>query len=321
MESNHNHKFFLVSISFFLVLLSCIIYPQKLRDRTELNNNPRTPAANNSNTTSIQQRPSNTTPSINEQKLSQNKQVQRPDRNDHPTQAERNRQIVNVQRDKINKREESQRTNTIPRNPSVRQKKDAIDIESSRKPSEDNPVREERVITQPEAIQIQHNPPYEEYYSDVDYYDPTCNDPRGRDGIYLPLIQIEEPVHNYRPSLPRPINKMSLKEQAIKDYYDEYYFDALIDLNAAINKDSLDFELYFWRGMVWFKLTEYESSVTDFSKYLKYYDDAEAYFHRGLANLFLINKLEAFHDLQKADELGYPKAADILDKYFKDYHM
>ncbi len=126
----------------------------------------------------------------------------------------------------------------------------------------------------------------------------------------------------YIPSPPRPINRLTLKEQAIQNYYAEYYFDALIDFNAAIAKDSLDFELYFWRGMTWFKLENYDSSVVDLSRYLKVYDeDAEAYYYRGLSNFYLINKLEAYHDLLKADKLEYPKAADMLDKYFKDYHI
>ena len=114
---------------------------------------------------------------------------------------------------------------------------------------------------------------------------------------------------------------MTLKEQAIQDYYDEFYFDALIDLNAAIAKDSLDFELFFWRGMTWFKLENYDSSVVDLSRYLKVYDDdAEAYYYRGLSNFYLVNKLEAYHDFLIADELGYQKAEEILEKDFKDYH-
>ena len=138
----------------------------------------------------------------------------------------------------------------------------------------------------------------------------------------FPTIIEYNPVIDYIPSPQRPINILTLKEQAIQDYYDEYYYDAIIDLNAAIAKDSLDFELYFWRGMAWFKLEKYESSITDLSRYLKVYDDdAEAYFYRGLSNFYLINKLEAHHDFLKANELGYQKAEDMLDKYFKGYHV
>ena len=74
--------------------------------------------------------------------------------------------------------------------------------------------------------------------------------------------------------------------------------------------------------MAWFKLEKYESSITDLSRYLKVYDDdAEAYFYRGLSNFYLINKLEAHHDFLKANKLGYQKAEDMLDKYFKGYHV
>ena len=309
MKSKLYFRSFLKTIAIFLLIITFQIYSQQRPERSGASAEIRKPANN--------QQPAPP------QRISQPQQIQRPIVNNPAPSGEQKRPVLNEPSQRMDTPRQPQRTETIRTIPPDKQKRNAVDEESNKKTPERQPVREERIITQPDVNPIRHDPYEEESNSGVYYTETVCDPyPTFTDPIYYPPIIINEPIYEYLPSPSRPINKLSLKEQAIQNYYDEYYYDAIIDLNAAIKKDSLDFELYFWRGMSWFKLDEYDSSIVDLSKYLKFYsDDAEAHFYRGLSNLYLTNKLEAYHDLLKANELGYEKANDILSKYFKDYHI
>ncbi len=348
MKLNLYKKSFLSVISIFILIISISVFPQQRKDRIETKNVTRQPAVNNPSPVVEQKKPAYNPPPSPPQRPQESQPVQRPVVNNHVQRIEPQRQAVvkpapQIQRPEVNNPaprieqkkqmvdETPQRnyepkiierpTETKIKHPSE-QKKQVVDESGSKKPLIKQPVRQEERPTPPN---VQHDPPEVINQPGVVYTEPVyIPDPPI---IYCPeptiIVSnpIVDPIDERKP-FPLPVKKLSLKEQAIQDYYDEYYFDALIDLNAAIAKDSLDLELFFWRGMTWFKLENYDSSVVDLSRYLKLYnDDAEAYYYRALSNYYLINKLEAYHDFLKANELGYQKAEDMLDKYFKDYHV
>ena len=357
MKPNLNTKLFfsIFSILFFIVNFS--IFPQQRQGKTEVKNESRQPAANNSTPAIKQERPVSNQPSTPPQRALEPPKVQRPVVNNPAPRVEQQKQIINepppqprkivespqVQRPVVNNPapQYEQRTQVIdeppqriyePQNierptktnldPPIVQRERKIDEPTLRRPVLKPPIRAER---NPRPPKIHHNPSYYDDQIEVCYTVPIYIPDFPT--IYCPGLEIivDNPIVDpidIPEDLPLSVKSLTLKEQAIQDYYDEYYFDAIIDLNAAIQNDPLDLELFFWRGMTWYKLENYDSSVVDFSRYLKLYDDdAEAYYYRGLSNLNLVNKLEAYHDFIKANELGYKKAEDILEKDFKDYHI
>lgn len=326
MKLNLYKRSFLSGISIFILIISIIVFPQQRKDRTETKNEARQPAVNNSSPR-VEQKSETYYPAPSQpQRISESQQTQRPVVNNPAPQVEQKKQVIDEPQQRNYKPKEIERTTTTIVDPSVIHSKQVIDEPGPKEPVIKQPVREKERPTpsnikhdQPEVINhpAVYNPepvihPHPHPYP---YPDP-CPNPTP------PVIIDYDPIIEYVPDIPLPLKKISLKEQAIQDYYDEYYFDAIIDLNAAIAKDTRDFELYFWRGMAWFKLEKYDSSVVDLSRYLKVYDDdAEAYYYRGLSNFYLTNNLEAHHDFLKANKLGYQKAEDMIDKYFKDYHV
>ncbi len=204
-------------------------------------------------------------------------------------------------------------------------KKQVVNDEIYKSPIIKQPIRGKPRVT---PVEVKHDLPVHKQKEENDNYnsdDEAVDYIITVDGYYhYPA----KPVRPYQPKfpLPKPHNPpkqiLSLKEEGIQDYYDGNYDDALDELTEAFKLDTLDFELLYWRGVVWFELEEYDSTISDLKKYIFIYDDdAEAYYYRGLSYFYLLNKKAAYKDFVESNQLGYKKADGILRKYFRDYHL
>ena len=283
MKSYLQRKSFLTILSIFVLIFSLTIFPQRQKDRTETKNVTRQPAANIS-TPSVQQRsPVNNQQPTQRQRQPEVKQVQRPVINNPTPRVEQQRQTVKTPTPKIERPivnnpaprveertkvinepppryyepKKIERITTTKIDPPAIHRKQIVDEPGSREPVIKQPVRKKQ---RPSPSNIQHDPPTVINQPEIIYTEPVyepLNPPIIDCGPIIvpefPTIIEYNPVIDYIPSPQRPINILTLKEQAIQDYYDEYYYDAIIDLNAAIAKDSLDFELYTfgeeWPGL------------------------------------------------------------------------
>ena len=90
------------------------------------------------------------------------------------------------------------------------------------------------------------------------------------------------------------------------------------DLTQAISLSPQDAYLYYDRGTVYARHTDYDRAIDDFSRAIDLDPTlAEAWYNRGLARLYSNRQQEGINDLSKAGELGLYTAYSIIKKYRK----
>jgi tetratricopeptide (TPR) repeat protein len=137
----------------------------------------------------------------------------------------------------------------------------------------------------------------------------------GDHGCYCPEIA---PIDNifidvvYEPSAFQP----SLRELAIECFESEDFSRALLYLDQALESDPFNVELYFLRGKVYFELNDYIKAKRDFTT-VNVLDPSfpDAYYYRGMANLYLGEMKLAMEDFRIASSLGDTLAEKFLIKY------
>ena len=112
-------------------------------------------------------------------------------------------------------------------------------------------------------------------------------------------------------------NKPNYKSDGIEKYKEGEYLDAFDDLNAAIEEDTTDYELYYYRGLVELRIHLYEEADVDFTKYLEYFFyEPDGYFQRGLSKFYLNEKEAAKKDFQIAADMDHKMAISILRRFY-----
>ncbi len=156
-------------------------------------------------------------------------------------------------------------------------------------------------------------------------YDPPVNDPViYNPPVYDPPIQQPEPpviieehpiILIYRPKEPEePYDPIKTGLAKLDDLD---YIGALMDFNNAIEDDTSNYKLYYYRGLALLNLKDYIESIKDFNIYLKYFFyDMEGYFQRGLAKFYLREKINALEDFQTAAEMGHKMSAFIIKNFY-----
>jgi Tfp pilus assembly protein PilF len=142
----------------------------------------------------------------------------------------------------------------------------------------------------------------------------------------------------------------STLESAIEKIQKNNFRGALKDLNVAVNEDSRNPEVYYYRAVALLNLKRNEQAIEDLSvaialqhKTAKYFymramayaeqddlklayrdmvsaieiekNDADYYLFRAQIEIALNYMMDAVQDLEKAVELGSLKAKDLLKKY------
>ncbi len=98
----------------------------------------------------------------------------------------------------------------------------------------------------------------------------------------------------------------------------DYYYKALEDYTAAIEKNNKFTFAYFNRAYVKTMLNDYSGAILDYSVSIFYNTSfAEAYFSRGLLYLFTGNIEKGCEDISKAGELGLKESYNLLFKHCK----
>ncbi len=94
------------------------------------------------------------------------------------------------------------------------------------------------------------------------------------------------------------------------------YKEAITELNKSIELDAENGEAYAYRGMAKYNLKDYKKAITDFDIALKFLPDyGEVYDLRGVCKGELGDKTGACEDWNKAFDLGFNKAYDLIEKF------
>jgi len=176
--------------------------------------------------------------------------------------------------------------------------------------------RPKRPDTDP--IPPKRNPPAYDppVYNPPVYDPPDCDPPMHHP---KPPVVIDEPINPiiliYRPKEPEELYDPIKTGLAKLDDLD--YVGALVDFNNAIEDDTSNYKLYYYRGLALLNLKDYIESIKDFNIYLKYFFyDMEGYFQRGLAKFYLSEKINALEDFQTAAEMGHKMSAFIIKNFY-----
>jgi len=95
-------------------------------------------------------------------------------------------------------------------------------------------------------------------------------------------------------------------------YQQKKYKECIEDFNVAIRLNPKKSEIYTWRGLAFYYTKDYDKAITDYTKSIEINaKDAPAYVNRSIAYHELGRNKEAFEDINKAGQLGYP-----LDKNY-----
>jgi len=112
-----------------------------------------------------------------------------------------------------------------------------------------------------------------------------------------------------------------------KNYLDEgkkqldkkNYNEALAQFNKAVKIDSTNGEAYSFRGMSKYHLKDLKGAINDYDTAVNLIPNfGEVYDMRGVAKAELGDKVGACEDWNKAFEMGFNKAFDLIDKYCKE---
>lgn len=118
---------------------------------------------------------------------------------------------------------------------------------------------------------------------------------------------IELNTNNWEAYYNRGISKAKLQN----------YSGAISDYSTAIRLNPNFENAYYNRGNVKAqKLNDFKGAIVGYDKAIKINpNDGEAYGNRGLSKIKLGQKEGGCRDLNKANELGYSKAPQLLQKY------
>lgn len=113
------------------------------------------------------------------------------------------------------------------------------------------------------------------------------------------------------------VYKLSYEEQAIQCFESGDFSGAIINLNFAIGDNPFNPSLYYLRGKVYFELYDYIQAKSDFTTVnVLDPENAEAYYYRGMCNLYLGDKNLAMKDFEISASLGYVLAEKVLLEYY-----
>jgi tetratricopeptide (TPR) repeat protein len=218
--------------------------------------------------------------------------------------SQRDRTDRNPNRDNIGGQNDRPKNNDKTTNgDDDRKKHTGITIERPKRPDTDPipPKRNPHAYDPPVNDPVVYNPPV---------YDPPIQQPEP------PVIIEEHPIIIiYRPKEPEePYDPIKTGLAKLDDLD---YIGALADFNNAIEDDTSNYKLYYYRGLALLNLKDYIESIKDFNIYLKYFFyDMEGYFQRGLAKFYLREKINALEDFQTAAEMGHKMSAFIIKNFY-----
>jgi len=103
----------------------------------------------------------------------------------------------------------------------------------------------------------------------------------------------------------------------VKDHKTTYDYTAAIDDMLSASEKAPDFPyIYYNLGNLYCLSGDLPSSVSNYSRAIELYPYLkEAYFNRGLVQIFLKDKEKGCQDISKAGELGVAESYSVIKKY------
>jgi len=167
------------------------------------------------------------------------------------------------------------------------------------------------------TIQNKNDPPDRQQHTDIKIERPKERVP------YQPFIERKDPIIKQKETVQTIVHQDVYVEvpvpklEGITKFEEKDYFGALKDFNNAINNDTSDYELYYYRGLTHLRIKNYLDAINDFDNYLEYFFyEAEGYFQRGLAKFYLNEKQEVLEDFRIAADMGDKRAASIIRRFY-----
>lgn len=201
------------------------------------------------------------------------------------------------------------------RNPSSKGSDDRLEKRipgktGSQRPRGDEKIQKQRpeqtvIPKEKNKIPFENEPPQNPHPEFPEYYPehPVCYDP--------PPAR----PNPHRPKTPEII--IDYKDSGIENFKEGEYDIALEYLTIAVESDSEDYELFYYKGVTEIKLLLYEEALKDLDYYLEYIIyEPDGYFQRGLAKFYLDEKFDAKADFEIAAEMDHKLAISILKRFY-----
>ena len=137
-----------------------------------------------------------------------------------------------------------------------------------------------------------------------------------RADILYKMARYEESLADYNRYLGlRPDDPKALISRGITQFRLKKTEAALADLNHSLQISPSESGLLN-RGVIYLNIGDYSKAIEDFTATLKINPSfSYAYFNRGLSYILSGNAQSGCNDLQKAHSLGFPQAAEAMQKY------
>ena len=132
----------------------------------------------------------------------------------------------------------------------------------------------------------------------------------GRAGAYARLqLQTFAEEDNDRAVEAAPKSFEPLLNRAVDRFFKKRYADAIHDLDAAIQLDPEQTDLYHWRGCAYAEINQCEKAIADFTQVIDRDTEKSTYhgvelFNRGIAESNLGHFEEALADYEQAEKAG-----------------
>jgi tetratricopeptide (TPR) repeat protein len=179
---------------------------------------------------------------------------------------------------------------------------DRIDRKQDRQKPTNNPQRIIKKEDKKPAIKTPRRPPKKNYSTPV-YVETETYCPE-KTAVCGGIVDIS-------------YHKQSDKELAFQYFESGDLGKALSHVELAIKSDLFNPSLYFLRGKILFELNDYILAKRDFSTVIVFDPEfAEAYYYRGMCNLYLGDQNLAIEDFEIAASLGDIVAENLLVEYY-----
>lgn len=118
---------------------------------------------------------------------------------------------------------------------------------------------------------------------------------------YSRLLIIVSLVLFYHLICIQPLKSEDWQRQGIAYYDAQQFDDALEAFNKAIEKDTNNPKLYYYRGLIWAQKRYYYKAIFNFNSAIRIHPEyAQAHYNRGLVHFKLKKYRDAYHDVSRS---------------------
>jgi tetratricopeptide (TPR) repeat protein len=137
--------------------------------------------------------------------------------------------------------------------------------------------------------------------------------------VYYNIAKFDSALFEYDRAIKLEKNEYSYyNNRGMAEYHLNKFTDAVGDFHRVLELKPDFLDAWENMGMAKIKLNDFEGAISDLTKAISIKQDVgAAWYFRGIAFSKLNKIIEAKGDWKKAMELGYPKAAEMIDRYIE----